>query len=190
MNTNFIDNSSVIARPTGAEHALTRIKHVILSACQPDVTQEAKNLVHRWRLSLRGSTALAARPRQSRAFENDSGVRLLRRSAPRNDEHGRVRTPLTSGQVSANAERDWPTPVFGSSSASWRTQNDGKNSVAQSSGDSMMPAYYPQHINAGTSGDCASYHIKDVIRSPLLKPCPTSCQAGRRGLRGGSQSYV
>ena len=42
-------------------------------------------------------------------------------------------------------------------------------SVAQPSGDGMMSAYYPQHINAGTYGDCATYHIKDVITSPLLK---------------------
>ena len=29
-----------------------------------------------------------------------------------------------------------------------------------------MTANYPQHINAGTSGDCATYHIKDVIKFP------------------------
>ena len=47
-----------------------------------------------------------------------------------------------------------------------------------------MTANYPQHINASpaSGGDCATYHIKDVIKSPLLK--------ARRGFRGGSQSYV
>ena len=39
-----------------------------------------------------------------------------------------------------------------------------------------MTANYPQHINAGTSGDCATYHIKDAIKSPLLKPCPTDAR--------------
>ena len=51
----------------------------------------------------------------------------------------------------------------------YTTYKTRTNSVAQSSGDSMMPANYPEQINAGTSGDCATYHIEDEIKSPLLK---------------------
>ncbi len=79
------------------------------------ITSKQKTLSDIGILSLRGSTASAVRPRQSRMLEKNSELRLLRRFTPRNDAELFV---AVIRQLPDNARSSRH-----SESASWRTKN-------------------------------------------------------------------